>query len=145
IKLCRSIVPSRLTSPTLSSYGPPPVEATMITVRTGRPDDLPVIVDYNQRLAQESEGKALDRAVLERGVRRVLGDPTPATYYVAEREGRVMGKLMIPLEWSDWRDGWIWWIQSVYVHPDARRVGAFKSLYHHVIEQAHKQGDVAGI
>ncbi len=117
----------------------------MLTIRTARPDDLAVIVDYNSRLATESEGKTLDAAVLERGVRAVLSDPSRATYYLADVGGRVVGQLMITLEWSDWRDGWLWWIQSVYVHPDARRAGVFKALYNHVIEEARRRGDVAGI
>ena len=78
------------------------------------------------------EGKTLDPAVLAAGVAAGLADPHKGLYFVAEEGGEVVGQLMLTIEWSDWRNGWIWWIQSVYVRPDARRRGVFRPLYEHV-------------
>ncbi|MGL4555208.1 MAG: GNAT family N-acetyltransferase [Gemmataceae bacterium] len=116
-----------------------------LLIRPPTLDDLPTIVEFNQRLAQETEGKALDPDTLTRGVRAVLDDPTRGVYFVAELAGRVAGQLMITLEWSDWRDGWIWWIQSVYVRAEARQAGVFRALYRHVLDEAKRRGDVAGL
>ncbi len=108
--------------------------------------DAPVIVEFNNRLAEESEGKALDPALLSAGVAAVLADATKGLYFVAEDEsGRMMGQMMLTFEWSDWRNGWLWWIQSVYVRSEARRRGAFRALYEHILETARRQGDVAGL
>jgi len=116
-----------------------------LSIRRGLPADAAVIAEYNQRLARESEGKSLDGPTLAAGVAAVLADETRGTYYVAEEGGRVVGQLMITLEWSDWRNGWLWWIQSVYVHPDARRLGVFRALYDHAAAEARRRGDVAGL
>jgi GNAT superfamily N-acetyltransferase len=115
------------------------------TVRRATADDAALIVDYNLRLALESEDKVLDPAVLAPGVARVLADPTRGRYFVAEIDGRVVGQLMITTEWSDWRNGWIWWIQSVYTDTPARRQGVFRALYEHVVRTARNEGDVVGL
>lgn len=107
--------------------------------------DLPIVVEFNRRLAHESEGKTLDPAILTPGVRAVLDDPTRGVYFLAEIDGAVVGQLMITLEWSDWRNGWFWWIQSVYVRADARRLGVFRALYAHVLAEAKRRGDVVGL
>ena len=116
-----------------------------LTVRRGTPGDAAVVADYNQRLARETEGKTLDPAVIAAGVAAVLADPERGRYFVAEQDGRVVGQLMITTEWSDWRNGWIWWIQSVYVHPDARRQGVFRALYEHALASARAEPQVVGI
>ena len=72
----------------------------------------------------------------------MLADPTKGLYFVAEADGVVVGQLMITHEYSDWRDGDIWWVQSVYVHPDHRKRGAFKALYRHAQQQARAAGAV---
>lgn len=113
-------------------------------VRPGRPDDAATLADYNAAMALETEGHALDRPTLDAGVRAALADANKARYFVAEVEGRVAGMLMITLEWSDWRNGEIWWIESVYVHPDFRRLGVFTALYGHV-EALAKQSNVIGL
>jgi GNAT superfamily N-acetyltransferase len=115
------------------------------TIRRAVAADTPLIVEFNRRLALESEGKTLDLAVLTAGVAAGLADPEKARYFVAEEEGRVVGQLMLTLEWSDWRNGWVWWIQSVYVHPDARRRGVFRALYQHVHQAASADPQVVGI
>ncbi len=113
-----------------------------IKIRKAALADLPVIADFNVRLAQESEGLALDPARVEAGVRAVLIDPAKGIYYVAEAEGTVAGQLMITYEWSDWRNGTIWWIQSVYVKQEFRRAGVFRALFHHLHGLARTHKDV---
>jgi ribosomal protein S18 acetylase RimI-like enzyme len=116
-----------------------------IQIRPARPSDAPVIIEYNRRMAEETEGKALDRAVLTAGVERALADPAKGRYFVGEEDGEVLGQMMVTWEWSDWRNGWFWWIQSVYVRADARRKGVFKGLYDHVCRTAKETADVIGI
>ncbi len=115
-----------------------------VTVRPARPEDADTLVDYNAAMALETEGLHLDRAILSRGVRAAIADPAKARYFVGEIEGRVAGMLMLTLEWSDWRDGEIWWIQSVYVHAAFRRAGVFKSIYRHV-EQLARESNAVGL
>jgi ribosomal protein S18 acetylase RimI-like enzyme len=115
------------------------------SIRRGEPRDASAIAAFNQSLARETEGKELDHATVGRGVERVFADPAKGFYLVAEREGIVVGQLMVTYEWSDWRDGWIWWIQSVYVHQDARRLGVFRALYEAVCQKGRQQGNVVGI
>ena len=115
-----------------------------VHVRAARPEDAPVIADFNAALAHETERIALHRATLDAGVREALRDPAKCSYFVAELDdGRVVGQLMITREWSDWRNGDIWWIQSVYVHADFRRRGVFRSLYDHARSAAGAAGAVA--
>jgi ribosomal protein S18 acetylase RimI-like enzyme len=91
-----------------------------------------MIADFNVRLAAESEVLRLDPAVARSGVEALLADPAKGIYFVAEVDGKVAGQIMITYEWSDWRNGNIWWIQSVYVAPAFRRAGVFSALYHHL-------------
>jgi len=115
-----------------------------LRIRIATIEDATTIADFNTRLAHETEHLALDRATLEPGVGAAIADPLKATYYLAEIDGKVAGQLMITHEWSDWRNGDLWWIQSVYVAADFRRRGVFKALYEHVREAARKSG-AAGI
>lgn len=121
------------------------MDTMVVTVRPARPADAATIADFNRRMALETEALELDPATLHRGVTAALADPAKARYAVAEADGRLVGQLMVTLEWSDWRDGWIWWIQSVYVAPEARRHGVLAALYAHVREAAKGQGDVRAI
>ena len=114
-------------------------------LRRAVPADAPVIVEYNRRLAEETEGKALDLRVLAAGVAAGLADPLKARYFVAEEDSQVVGQLLLTTEWSDWRNGWVWWIQSVYVRPDARRRGVFRALFEHVLVEARAEPDVVGL
>ena len=116
-----------------------------VSVRQANSGDLANIVDFNRRLAEESEGKILDHDVLTAGVKAALADPYKAIYWMAEVDGQVAGQLSITLEWSDWRNGWLWWIQSVYVRAEFRRRGVFKSLYEHVYSTARAKPDVIGL
>src|SRR5215468_3854238 len=107
-----------------------------VGVRAAAARDLPVLVAFNAAMARETEGRALDEARLRRGVASALGDEARGRYLVAERGGQAVGALLLTREWSDWRDGWFWWIQSVYVAPAARRQGVYRALHRAVLEQA---------
>src|SRR5438105_1452203 len=121
-------------------------EATMpVQVRRATPADVPVIVEFNRRLAAETEDKALDPGVLTRGVLAALADPHKGPYFVAEEGDQVLGQLQITYEWSDWRNGWMWWIQSVYVRADARRRGVFRALFDHVAGAARADPEVVAV
>jgi len=96
-------------------------------------------------MALETEGKVLDAATIRAGIAAGLADPGKARYLVAEQDGRAVGTLMLTTEWSDWRNGWWWWIQSVYVAPDARRHGVFRALYAHVESEARATPGVCGL
>jgi GNAT superfamily N-acetyltransferase len=115
------------------------------TVRPATPADAVVVVEFNRLLALETEHKVLDPEVLARGVAAGLADPHKGLYFVAEDGGEVVGQMMLTYEWSDWRNGWLWWIQSVYVRRDARRRGVFRALYDHVRRAAEADPGVIGI
>jgi GNAT superfamily N-acetyltransferase len=116
-----------------------------VSIRQPGAADAPVIAESNARLAQETEHLELDPILLRAGVDAVLSDPAKGTYWVAEAGGEVVGQLMITYEWSDWRNGVFWWIQSVYVRPDWRSRGVFKALYQHVLQLARNRVDVCGL
>jgi len=117
----------------------------MIQVRNATLADLEFIVDGNARLALETEERILDRTLLVPGVRSVFDDPGKGRYFIAEEDGRPLGQLMYTTEWSDWRNGDFWWIQSVYVVPDARRRGVFSRLFRHLESLARSTPRVCGI
>ncbi|MFM8285962.1 MAG: GNAT family N-acetyltransferase [Planctomycetaceae bacterium] len=116
-----------------------------LQIRPATPADWEVIVDYNCRLALESEGKQLDRQHLVPGVQALLANPQRGRYLLAERNGQVVGQLMHTHEWSDWRNGDIWWLQSVYVHPDFRRQGVFRALHAQLEAEALADPGVVGL
>src|SRR5215471_8936448 len=111
-----------------------------MTIRPATLDDLDAIVAGNLALAEESENLRLDRETLRAGVRALLDGRAPGRYWVAESDGIVVGQLLITFEWSDWRNCVVWWIQSVYVAPTARRGGIFRALYDHARNEAHRAG-----
>ena len=116
-----------------------------ISIRRGNLSDAETIAEFNAAMALETEGLPLDRPRLIEGVQAVLRDPAKGFYLVAEFECRAVGQMMITYEWSDWRNGVFWWIQSVYVEADQRRAGVYRCLHQHVVEQAQELGDVCGI
>jgi len=107
-----------------------------VFIRAASPDDITVISGFNCCLAKETENKTLDRATVLNGVRRgfELGDEVQ--YFVAEDESGVIAQIMLTREWSDWRNGWMIWLQSVYVSPPKRGVGVFRMLFERSIEIA---------
>lgn len=119
--------------------------ATSTTIRNATPGDAGTIADFNSRLAFETEGTYLAPELVGPGVEAMLADPSKGQYWVAEADGRVIGQIMVTYEWSDWRNGMIWWIQSVYVHGDYRRSGVFSLLYRHVESLARRDPQVSGI
>ena len=116
-----------------------------LAIRAATPGDLDTVVDFNARLAEESEGVLLDRATLRDGVREILSNRARGSYYVACGAGGIVGQMMHTREWSDWRNGDIWWIQSVYVRPDFRRRGVCRALYEHLKELALTDPGVVGL
>jgi ribosomal protein S18 acetylase RimI-like enzyme len=114
-------------------------------VRAAVAEDWPTIVEFNCLLAAESEGKTLDRSVVEPGVKALLADPRKGRYFVALSEGQIVGQLMHTYEWSDWRNGDIWWLQSVYVHSEFRRQGVFRALFEHLRKLAETSPQIAGL
>jgi GNAT superfamily N-acetyltransferase len=99
------------------------------TVRAAGIDDLETLVTGNLALADETERLRLDADTLRHGILALLESRAPGRYWVAELEGRVIGQLLITYEWSDWRNRMVWWIQSVYVAPEARSRGVLRTLY----------------
>ena len=118
--------------------GTPPGADTLI--RPAIASDLEFIVSSNLALARETEDITLDSALLTEGVRTLLEQRAPGAYWMAERAGTAVGQLLITFEWSDWRNRMIWWIQSVYVSPDARGGGVFRALYAHARQEAIAAG-----
>lgn len=114
-------------------------------VREAVEGDAESIIEFNERMAEETEGKRLPRDVLGPGVRAVLGARSLGRYFVACRGEHVIGQLMLTTEWSDWRNGQIWWIQSVYVRPDERARGVYRALHEHVRSLADTTSGVVGI
>ncbi len=116
-----------------------------ITVREALPGDAGVIAGYNRNMAMETEGKTLNPDRIGPGVTALLEDDSKGRYWVAVNEDHIIGQLMVTYEWSDWRNGDIWWIQSVYVHPEWRRHGVFRALYRHVRSLAAAEPGVIGL
>ncbi len=79
--------------------------------------DAAAIIEFQIAMALETEDVVLDRTICTRGVNEVFDEPSHGQYYVCEKDGRVISSTMITYEWSDWRHGVVWWIQSVYVIP----------------------------
>ncbi|MDH3296732.1 MAG: GNAT family N-acetyltransferase [Gemmatimonadota bacterium] len=114
------------------------------TIRQAEQADRDRIVLFNQALALETEGRTLDRATLTQGVTRMLSDASTGRYFVAEDGGEIVGQLAVTVEWSDWRNAEIWWIQSVYVARSHRRRGTYRRLHEHVCDLA-RGSRVAGL
>jgi ribosomal protein S18 acetylase RimI-like enzyme len=117
----------------------------MIDYREGTPSDVSVIVDFQVAMALETEELDLDREICTRGVQGVFDDPSRGRYFLAESDGTVIASLMITYEWSDWRNGNVWWIQSVYVRPAFRGQRVYAGLYSHVQRLVQADDGIRGI
>jgi len=116
----------------------------IMRIRLARKTDAQAIVDFNAAMALETEGKRLLPDVTGAGVRSLLNRRQAGFYVVAEHENQVVGVLMVTKEWSDWRNGTFWWIQSVYVRPEFRRQGVYRRLYRTIRTMAAKDRRVCG-
>lgn len=117
----------------------------MITIRKSRPDDIEVLADFQRRLAAESENIQLDKPVVRKGLQALFDDPAKGIYYLAESEGEVVGCHLITYEWSDWRNGMVWWLQSVYVVESHRKQGVFKQMYQNLMNILNSDPNVIGL
>ena len=115
------------------------------TIRPATPDDLPALIHGNAALALETEGKTLHEPTLRLGLGAALADPHKGFYTVAEADGKVVGHVLVTFEFSDWRNGFYWWVQSVYVWPEYRRAGVFRRIFEHVRERAQADPGVIGL
>jgi GNAT superfamily N-acetyltransferase len=116
----------------------------MINIRKAIPEDAPAIIDFQQKMAWETEKLNLEPEIITNGVNNVFVSPACGQYWVAEYSGIVVASLLITFEWSDWRNTNVWWFQSVYVLPAFRRRGIFRLMYLQIKDEAGKQ-NVAGL
>jgi GNAT superfamily N-acetyltransferase len=116
-----------------------------ISVRDAVKGDAGTIVAGNAAMAMETEGKTLDPGIVAHGVQAALDDAGKGRYWIAEHNGEPVGQIMTSHEWSDWRNGNMWWIQSVYVIESMRRNGVFSALYRHVEELARQDPACCGL
>lgn len=118
---------------------------TEILIRYATRADLEQITSWNQQMAWETEERVLDPVIAARGVSMLLDQPSRGFYLLAEISGQIVGQCMITYEWSDWRCGDFWWIQSVYISPEFRRRGVFTALHQYISSAAMASENVAGI
>ena len=113
-------------------------------IRKANYSDVKNLIEFNKAIAIETERKKLRESVLKKGIMRILKDPSLGFYLVSEKSNKTIGSLMVTKEWSDWRNGQFWWIQSVYVVKQFRKQGVYKSMYKHVKKIAHSNPDLCG-
>jgi ribosomal protein S18 acetylase RimI-like enzyme len=116
-----------------------------ISIRPGLLFDIETIADFQIRMAFETETLKLDHATVIKGVSAVFDDPSKGKYWIAESDGHVVGCLLTIPEWSDWRNGTVLWIHSVYVLEKFRQLGIFKKLYLHLKEMVEESSDLRGL
>jgi ribosomal protein S18 acetylase RimI-like enzyme len=116
-----------------------------INIRKAVLDDAVVIAENNYRIAFETENIRFDKETLLKGAENVIKDESKGIYFLAEEDGRIIGQLMVTKEWSDWRNGEFWWIQSVHVSEEYRRKGVFRRLFEYLSEYASAQRNICGI
>ncbi|MBA7572116.1 hypothetical protein ES708_13892 [subsurface metagenome] len=117
----------------------------MITVRKGKQNDNKTIVDFQIRMAKETEQIDLGRDIVNKGVNAVFDSPEKGIYFIAESGDKIIASLLITLEWSDWRNGNINWIHSIYVLPEFRKKGVFKTMYLYLKKNAQKDENIRGL
>ena len=118
---------------------------TDVRVREARREDAATIIEFQLAMARETEELTLDRDILTRGVNALFDRPSLGRYFVVESDDRVIASLMITYEWSDWRNGMVWWIQSVYTVPEFRRRGIYAALYDHIRAKVEDDPNIRGI
>ena len=115
-----------------------------ILIRFAEIRDVSVITKFNRAMALETEQKELIPEVISKGVNKLLNNPNLGFYVIAERGNEVIGSLMVTTEWSDWRNGMFWWVQSVYIEPNERRKGIYTELYNFIRESANNNPSICG-
>lgn len=118
---------------------------TFVNVRDADANDLDLLANFQERLALESENVALDPTTVRKGIQAMFEDPTRGKYFIAEVNGSVAGCHSITYEWSDWRNGVVWWIQSVYVVPQHRKNGVFKAMFQNLKNIIETDSQVVGL
>lgn len=113
-------------------------------IRKATPVDASTIIDFQQKMAWETEQMHLVPEIINKGVNAVFADSARGQYWIAEDKNIVIASLLITYEWSDWRNTNVWWFQSVYVLPEFRRTGIFRSMYQHIKNEAEKE-NIAGL
>ena len=121
------------------------VRAGPVEPRLAVAADAATLVEFNRAMALETESRSLAAETARHGVEAVLRDPRHGFYVVAGAGREIAGALLVTHEWSDWRNGWFWWIQSVYVRPEHRRRGIYRMLHGFVRDRARSAGDVVGL
>jgi GNAT superfamily N-acetyltransferase len=116
-----------------------------IEVRRATAADLDCVCEFNRLLALETEGKILQAELLRSGAAALFEDAAKGRYFLAHEDGEVLGQTGLSYEWSDWRNGWFWWLQSVYVRPEARRRGVFRLLFESIRQAARLDPQVIGM
>lgn len=117
----------------------------MIKIEKASSRHIDDLIDFQQRLAFESENVQLNAETLRAGMSAMFADPSKGSYYVAVENEEVVGCHMITFEWSDWRNGMVWWLQSVYVKETHRKKGIFKMMYDNVISIIRENPDLIGL
>lgn len=116
-----------------------------MVVREAKLADIPTLLDFQLKMALETENVQLEIQPLTQGMQKLFRDPTKGKYYVAVDNDEVIGCLMTTSEWSEWRCGTIYWIQSVYVAASHRKKGVFKQMYQHIQQLVTEDPDLKGI
>jgi GNAT superfamily N-acetyltransferase len=117
----------------------------MIEIRQAGSADAETIANFNIALCLETEERELEPVTVKNGVKRFVSEPTRGRYFVAVIDGEVVGQTAHTFEWSDWRNGEIWWIQSVYVKPQYRSMGVFRALFAHIKQLGEEDAECCGI
>jgi ribosomal protein S18 acetylase RimI-like enzyme len=115
------------------------------TIREATTTDVPVLVSFQQNMAKETEGLHLDPTIVTAGINNMLADPSKGKYYVATQNNLVAGCLMITNEWSDWRNGNVLWIQSVFIDPAHRGKNVYRKMYEHIQQMVLGSSALRGI
>ncbi|MBL3654650.1 GNAT family N-acetyltransferase [Fulvivirga sediminis] len=117
----------------------------MINIQRADTSHINIIIDYQKKMAWQTEELELDDDTLQKGVTAVFNDPTKGQYYVAIHNEEVIGCLLVTPEWSEWRNGTVLWIQSVYVSKDFRKQGVFKQMYNYLKAQVIADEKLMGL
>jgi ribosomal protein S18 acetylase RimI-like enzyme len=117
----------------------------MISIRKAVVEDIALLADFQLSLALETENIALDKAIVMKGLKALFDDPSKGVYYVAEYNQKAAGCHLITFEWSEWRNGVVWWMQSVYVLAEYRKHKVFSAMYNNLIGMIQSDPSVIGL